>query len=52
MFNKYTLYKSISYRIIITGVTVLFTGWHVALWLAIVGTFIYYIHEIIWERFK
>ena len=47
--DKKVLYKSISYRICITLITVLFTGWHTALWLALLGTMIYYIHEKIWE---
>lgn len=48
--DKKVLYKSISYRIIITITTALIAGWHVALWLAIIGTVIFYIHEKIWER--
>lgn len=48
--DRKILYKSISYRICITLVTALITGWHVALWLAIIGTIIFYLHEKIWEK--
>ena len=48
--DKRLLYKSISYRICITLITALFTGWHMALWLALLGTMVYYIHEKLWEN--
>lgn len=48
--DKKIFLKSISYRICITLVTALITGWHIALWLAIIGTAIFYVHEKIWER--
>ena len=47
--DKKVLYKSISYRICITLVTAAFTGWHTAFWLALIGTFLYYIHDEIWK---
>ena len=48
--DKKVLYKSISYRICITLVTASLTGWHVALWLAVIGTVLYYIHDEIWKN--
>jgi len=50
MIDRKLLYKSISYRIIITIVTALIAGWHVAFGLAILATIIYYVHEKIWEK--
>lgn len=52
MIDKKLVYKSISYRILVTACTIPFTGWGVAIWLALMATVLYYIHEKIWSKYE
>lgn len=47
--DRRLLIRAITYRILVTACTVPVTGWTIALWLALMATIIYYIHEKVWE---
>ena len=52
MIDKKLVYKSISYRVFVTACTVPFTGLGIAIWLALMATVIYYIHEKLWNKYE
>ena len=50
--SQRALYKAFSYRIVVLAATIPWVGFHTAIWLSIMMTVLYYIHEKIWHKIK